>query len=67
MTPIDITPTLTQCEIATSLITVVRHALYDEDYDRAMDEATELIKTGMAMRDQIFRMTHTSGDVRART
>lgn len=53
---------LTSCTFAESQIKALRIAIYEDDIERALDVATELIKSAMAIRDALWRQSYVSGE-----
>lgn len=56
---------LTGCTHVEGQLKQLRIALYEDDYERALDISTEVIKSAMQIRDQLWRMSYVSGDPHA--
>ena len=53
---------LSICTQLDAQIKEFRRAFYDDEIERAADISTELIKSGMALRDALWRMNYVSGE-----
>ena len=53
---------LTGCTHIEGQLKQLRIALYADDFERALDISTEVIKSAMQVRDQLWRQSYVSGE-----